>query len=106
MARDAKPMTCPYLRTAWSGAIAVTAILWPRGTRSRAVVPATAAPAAIGSTATTTLSSAARRMVRGMVIVRLSEGTTSEPEAQAAGTGRWVAAGCRDATPGLAAIEG
>src|SRR5262249_29360013 len=71
MARAAKPITWPYLRTGSSAAIAATAILWPRGTRSRAVVPATALPAAIGSTATTTLSSADRRLVRGVLIGRL-----------------------------------
>src|SRR5262249_45399987 len=71
MFRDANPMICPYLRTGSFSPIAATAILWPRGTRSRAVLPATAAPGAIWSTATMTLSPAARRMVRGVAMVWL-----------------------------------
>src|ERR1700722_656979 len=72
MGRDANPITWPYLRTASPAPIAAIAILWPRGTRSRAVAPATVLPGAIASTATTTLSSGASRMVRAVVIKGLA----------------------------------
>jgi hypothetical protein len=49
---------------------AAVAILWPRGTRSRAAIPAIMEPGAIWSTATTTLSSGERRKLRGVVMSR------------------------------------
>jgi hypothetical protein len=48
--------------------MAAIAILWPRGTRSRAVTPAVTASTGIWSTATTTLSSGDRRMVLGVLM--------------------------------------
>ena len=44
---DAKPIVWPYFRTGSPSRMPATAILWPRGTRSRAVTPAATAPAVI-----------------------------------------------------------
>src|SRR5262245_58125905 len=64
-------MIWSYLRTGSPLAIGATAILCPRITRTLAVTPAAAAPSAIGSTATTTLSLGERRTVRGVLMVCL-----------------------------------
>ena len=44
---DANPIVCPYFRTGSPSRMPANAILWPRGTRSRAVTPAATAPGAI-----------------------------------------------------------
>src|SRR5215470_19779100 len=70
MPRAAKPMIWPNLRTGAPSPIGSTAILWPRGMRSRAAVPAACAPALTASMAMTTLSWGERRTTRGAVTAR------------------------------------
>ena len=71
---EAKPMIWPNLRIGAPSSIGTTAILWPFGTRWRALTPpAGSAPAEMSSTAMMTLSEGSRRRARGVVmIVRLS----------------------------------
>jgi hypothetical protein len=61
----AKPMIWLNLRIGSPSRIGVTAILWPRRIRSRAVRPAAVSPCWTMSMAMATLSSAWRRTVRG-----------------------------------------
>jgi hypothetical protein len=59
-------MICPNLTIGSFNSIGTTATLWPLGTRWSAAKPsAMAAPLSIVSIATTTLSRALRRSVRG-----------------------------------------
>src|SRR6185437_10393916 len=68
MSLAAKPMIWPNLRIGWPEAIGLAAILWPRGTRSRALMPMGALPTGNSSTAISTLSCALRRRARGAVM--------------------------------------
>src|SRR4051812_28764315 len=64
----AKPMIWLSLRTGSPSRIGAIAILWPLWMRSRAVSPKAGSPFATTSIAITTLSSALRRITRGVFI--------------------------------------
>ena len=62
-------MICPNLRIGAPSSTGTTAILWPFGTRWRALTPAGSEPAAMSSIAMITLSEGSRRRARGVVMI-------------------------------------